>query len=272
MSIGGPCGAPPNQIMISPQSFVSDLVCAWDSTATRWNTLRIEQFRGPGAWADQINMTLTDSIGTPLSVEWTNLPVPFDVTMDISWVPFDQNPNLLFTFGGVVGTIEGLDVTVTFEGHPPQVCLWWTAKNTQTPTFNCTNSLNFAPSLSQDMTVPAVYTYNSTFKNITIKAKKPVANTCPLNYTTVQDPGAVQSLTVTNKATSSITVSFQAPASDGGLPILWYEYSITSGASWGILVDATVVSTTWSGTIAGPAAIVWVRAVNFAGPGNHVAA
>lgn len=258
--------------MISPGALDLNHVCAWDSTVAGWNTFKLEGLVGNNFAANKIYLTLTDSVGNPVSASWNNVPVTIGTEVDIRSVSFADRPNFLLTFQGMTGTIQYADIIVTFDGHPVQTCFWFKAKESLSNGTQCLSNLTFTATMEQNMTAPYVYRYTSSFQQLKFTAKQPSAPSCALNYTIVSEPGAVQALTASNKATASVTVSFQPPASNGGSAITYFEYSINAGGSWITLTDATFVSGTWSAVVKGPVNSVSVRAVNFVGPGPDASA
>lgn len=112
----------------------------------------------------------------------------------------------------------------------------------------------YRPSISIVNTV-AFGSANTTYGNITGSSTIP--------STTVPDAPILDSLTPDN---TTLTVSFTAPANDGGSEIIDYEYSINGGITF---ISASTITSpfTISGLTNGTAYTVVVRAVNSIGPG-----
>jgi hypothetical protein len=86
-------------------------------------------------------------------------------------------------------------------------------------------------------------------------------------------PGAPTGLQVDAVGNGSASISFLAPASDGGSPISNYEYSTNNGGSWTPRSPiSTSTSFTLTGLVNGVSYQVKVRAVNFVGSGAESSA
>lgn len=130
------------------------------------------------------------------------------------------------------------------------------AQGVSDSTYNSNPKKNaFRPSVSVVNTA-SFGAANTTYGNITGSTTIPTV--------TVPDAPILDSLTA---ASTTITVRFTAPTSDGGSEITDYEYSVNGGATF---VSASTIESpfTITGLTNGTSYSVQVRAINSIGPGN----
>lgn len=91
----------------------------------------------------------------------------------------------------------------------------------------------------------------------------------PVSFTTLTTPNAPTGLSVSATTSSSLTIAFTAPSSDGGAAITNYEYSINGGSSWTALSPAdSTTPVTVTGLTQSTSYTVYLRAVNSVGSGT----
>ena len=102
-----------------------------------------------------------------------------------------------------------------------------------------------------------------------VNATGPGTESSAVSFTTLTTPNAPTGLSVSATTSSSLTISFTAPSSDGGAAITNYEYSINGGSSWTALSPAdNATPVTVSGLTQSTAYTVYLRAVNSVGSGT----
>ena len=228
------CSANP-VITLQPSAFAPRFVCTTSGGIDRWISLELASVSG-GTPASQ---TLTVRTGNGDAVPgWIDKPINIGETVSLAGLSVDDTgarPTFNLTFSGVTGgALTSADFTILYEGRGPELCVDFLVDNTGAPgSPNCPTVQSIVGTLSQNVSGPVSATAQS--RSFTASGS---AVDCPENIIYAGPPGPVQAMTVTSTTPAQATVTFQAPADDGGSPIRWYEVSTDGGTTWTVVANA----------------------------------
>ena len=249
--------------LLPAQGGNSNKVLQTDGTNTTWYTLPSPYTRG-GTAARPGSPTAGD-------LHFNTDKKAFEVWTGDAWVSVAVNGAvpLAPTIGTV--TVSGLTASVPFTGPTDfgdAAISTYTA--TSTP-GSITQSNATSPISISGLSANTSYTFTVTATNSFGTSNASAASN---SITTATTPGAPTSVTVTDPGTDGYaSVSWTAPASNGGSAITDYiiQYSSNSGSSWTTFSDGTSTNTsaTVTGLTIGTSYIFRVAAVNIIGTGSY---
>jgi Fibronectin type III domain len=249
--------------LLPAQAGNANKVLQTDGTNTTWYTLPSAYTRG-GTAARPGSPTAGD-------LHFNTDKKAFEVWTGDAWVSVAVNGAvpLAPTIGTV--TVSGLTASVPFTGPTD---FGDAAISTYTATSNpgaITASNATSPISVSGLTANTSYTFTVTATNSYGTSN---ASSASNSITTANVPGAPTSVTVTDPGTDGYaTVSWTAPASNGGSAITDYivQYSSNSGSTWTTFSDGTSTSTSAivTGLTLDTAYIFRVAAVNVIGTGSY---
>jgi hypothetical protein len=234
-----------------------------DGTNTTWYTLPSAYTRG--------GMAGRPGSPTAGDLYFNTDKKAFEVWTGSAWVSVAVNGAVPLAPTIGTATVSGLTASVPFTGPTD---FGDAAISTYTATSNpggITASNATSPISVSGLTANTSYTFTVTATNSFGISNPSAASN---SITTATTPGAPTSVTVTDPGIEgSATVSWTAPASNGGSAITDYtiQYSSNSGSSWTTFSDGTSTSTsaTVTGLTVGVAYIFRVAAINIVGTGSY---
>jgi hypothetical protein len=249
--------------LLPPQSGNTNKVLQTDGTNTQWYTVPAAYTRG-GTASRPASPTAGDLF-------FNTDKKAFEVWTGSAWISLIANGAVPLppTIGTV--TVSGLTASVPFTGPTD---FGDSAITSYTATSNpggITASNASSPISVSGLTANTSYTFTVTATNSYGTSN---ASSASNSITTATTPGTPTSVTVSDPGTDGYaTVSWTAPASNGGSAITDYavQYSSNSGSSWTTFSDGTSTSTsaTVTGLTIGTAYIFRVAAVNAIGTGSY---
>jgi len=249
--------------LLPTQSGNANKVLQTDGTNTTWYTLPSAYTRG-GTAARPGSPTAGD-------LHFNTDKKAFEVWTGDAWVSVAVNGAVPLAPTIGTATVSGLTASVPFTGP---IDFGDSAISTYTATStpgSITGSSATSPISVSGLSANTSYTFTVTATNSFGVSNPSAASN---SITTANVPGAPTSVTVTNPGTDGhATVSWTAPASNGGSTITDYtvQYSSNSGSSWTTFSDGTSTSTTATvtGLTLNTAYIFRVAAVNAIGTGSY---
>ncbi len=249
--------------LLPAQSGNANKVLQTDGTNTQWYTVPAAYTRG-GTASRPASPTAGDLF-------FNTDKKAFEVWTGSAWISLIANGAVPLAPTIGTATVSGLTASVPFTGPTD---FGDAAISSYTATSNpggITASNASSPISVSGLTANTSYTFTVTATNSYGTSN---ASSASNSITTATTPGAPTSVTVSDPGTDGhATVSWTAPASNGGSAITDYtvQYSSNSGSSWTTFSDGTSTTTTAlvTGLTIGTAYIFRVAAVNIIGTGSY---
>lgn len=243
-------------ITLQPSQFAPRYACSTDAGITEWTELRLVSTTGGGS-AQSIALTVRRSDGT-IVPGWSATPMTVGGSRDMTGLDpsvSGSRPTFNFAFSNVTGTISTAIIALDYKGKGPELCIDATATAASPPV-----DVEVTGSLTETVGVEETFTQTRQFS---------IGSTAAI---VVQNPPDAPTSLSGSGLNTSATLTWEAPASDGGSSITGYQVSTDSGSTWS---DASVVnnsdgsiSTTLTGLTAGQTYGMRVAAVNSLGRGT----
>jgi uncharacterized repeat protein (TIGR02543 family) len=217
-AITGALGCSSNPVItLQPSQFAPRYACSTSQGIDQWGVLKISQLTGGGS-ASAIRVTVRDANGNAVS-GYTSRSVSLNTDLDLSGMNIDlsgSRPTFSFAFSGITGSITSATIALEYKGKGPELC--------STAVLNSPASATSAVVSSKSIDSVGLTNLYESQRSFTIST----ANGSGL-YLTV--PSAPQNLSGTGLNTSA-TVTFAAPADNGGLELSSYQYSLDGGSTF----------------------------------------
>jgi outer membrane protein OmpA-like peptidoglycan-associated protein len=217
-AVTGALGCSSNPVItLQPSQFAPRYACSTSQGIDQWGVLKISQLAGGGS-ASAIRVTVRDANGNAVS-GYTNRSVALNTDLDLSGMNVDlsgSRPTFSFAFSGITGSITSATIALEYKGKGPELC--------SAAVLNSPASATSAVVSSKSIDSVGLTNLYESQRNFTIST----VNGSGL-YLTV--PSAPRNLSGTG-LNSSATVTFAAPADNGGLDLSNYQYSLDGGSTF----------------------------------------
>ena len=217
-AVTGALGCSSNPVItLQPSQFAPRYACSTAQGIDQWGVLKISQLVGGGS-ASAIRVTVRDANGNAV-VGYTSRTVALNADLDLSGMNIDlsgSRPTFSFAFSGITGSITSATIALEYKGKGPELC--------STAVLNSPASATSAVVSSKSIDSVGLTNLYESQRSFTIST----ANGSGL-YLTV--PSAPQNLSGSG-LNSTATVTFAAPADNGGLDLSNYQYSLDGGSTF----------------------------------------
>jgi len=249
--------------LLPSQTGNANKVLQTDGTNTTWYTVPAAYTRG-GMAGRPVSPTAGD-------LYFNTDKKAFEVWTGSAWVSVAVNGAVPLAPTIGTATVSGLTASVPFTGPTDFGDAAITSYTATSNPGGITGSNASSPISVSGLSQATSYTFTVTATNSYGTSNESSASN---SITTASVPGAPTSVTAVDQGIDGYaTVSWLAPASNGGSAITDYivQYSSDSGSSWTTFSDGTSTDTsaTVSGLITGIAYIFRIAAVNLVGTGSY---
>ena len=219
------CSANP-VITLQPSSFAPRFTCTTPNSIDEWQQLELTSVAGSGTPAT-INLTVRDALGATVT-GWVNRPITVGTPLDMTGLDVTlsgSRPTFNFAFGGVTGgTITNATIALDYAGKGPELCIDATlvAGASVCPVLTGLDGalLDSVPNPDATFAVRREFTIGTD------------VSLCPEDIQPMTVPSVPRDLGGSAGPSGTGSLTFKAPADDGGSPLREYKLSIDNGTTW----------------------------------------
>lgn len=256
-------------IAVQASAFEPEVACSTTSAVVAWQEIKVTGYSGNGVPSDILLTVVSEDLNQVPG--WIDIPVTINSSINMETLSVSttgRNPSFVFQFVGVAGgNISGINVEMKYEGRGPEMCAKAKIDGSYAPAADQPRAVvRIKTFVVENMTAPTLENVETKMGDIVLTASGD-GTACPKEVTFAKTPGPVGSLAATGSST--ISLAFKVPTDEGDFSISGYEYALTGdGTNWKPLKVSIDGANNCAGTISGPLARVWIRAVNFVGGGT----
>lgn len=226
-AFSGQLGCTANPVItLQPSSFAPRFTCTTPNSIDEWQQLELTSVAGGGT-AATINLTVRDALGATVT-GWVNRPITVGTPLDMTGLDVTlsgSRPTFNFAFGGVTGgSITNATIALDYAGKGPELCIDATL----------VAGANVCPVLTglDGALIDSVPNPDETFavrREFTVGTD---VNLCPEDIRPMTVPSVPRDLGGSGGPSGNGSITFKAPADDGGSPLREYKLSLDNGATW----------------------------------------
>lgn len=219
------CSANP-VITLQPSSFAPRFTCTTANSIDEWRVLELTSLTGTGT-PGTIALTVRDALGATVA-GWVNRPITVGTPLDMTGLDVTlsgSRPTFNFAFGNITGgSISAATIALDYAGKGPELCIDATlhAGAAVCPVLTGLDGalLDSVPNPDQTFTVRREFTVGT---DLTL---------CPEDIRPMTVPSVPRDLDGSGGHTGDGSITFMAPADDGGSPLREYKLSLDGGDTW----------------------------------------
>ena len=219
------CSANP-VITLQPSSFAPRFTCTTPNSIDEWRVLELTSLAGSGT-PSTIALTVRDALGATVT-GWVNRPITVGTPLDMTGLDVTlsgSRPTFNFAFGGVTGgSITNATIALDYAGKGPELCIDATlhAGAAVCPVLTGLDGalIDSVPNPDETFAVRREFTIGTDI------------NLCPEDIQPMTVPSVPRNLVGSAGHTGGGSITFVAPADDGGSPLREYKLSLDGGTTW----------------------------------------